>query len=302
MELPIWHPRHDAHLRHLDFVAHLVARRIGLQDVEDFLVGASQITPNWADAMLQPIVSRRNRRDVIARSLANKTKKKYSTFEHALMTWNVDADTDVEAVVRAAIDVLNVDRCPSIHASPYFDIVWGFDVADYKEADEAGFTLPTMRHENHVYVKYVPEIERFFGKSTFTANARGYSSRNNNWPRLAAWYGSPAQQGETRNSRLFRVWLPPARVWALTRGHDARPFEYTKPLLVELYKNAQEELARATLGVSCFYMINYMHETTDINVIRAAMERAGQRPRGRGMADMNIDDFAHAYADMFVMT
>jgi hypothetical protein len=291
MELPIWHPRHDVHLRHLDFVAHLVARRIGLQDVEDFLVGASQITPDWADTMLRPIVSQRSRRDIIARSLANKTKKKYSAFEHALMAWNVDADTDVEAVVRAAIDVLNVDRCPSIHASPYFDIVWGFDVADYKEVDEAGFTLPTMRHENHVYVKYVPEIERFFGKSTFTGftgHVHGYCSRNNTWPRLAAWYGNPQQRRDAQSSRPFRVWLP----------HS----EYAKPLLVELYRNAQEELARATLGVSCYYMINLMEKDLDRQVIRAAMDRASQRPRGRGMADMSIDDFAYAYADMFVMT
>lgn len=300
MELPIWHPRHEVHLRHLDFVAHLVARRIGLQDVEDFLIGASQITPDWADVMLRPIVSQRSRREIIARSLANKTKKKYSAFEHALMTWNVDADTDVEAVVEAAIEVLRADRCPSIHASPYFDIVWGFDVADYKEADEAGFTLPTMRHENHVYVKYVPEIERFFGKSTFAGSVRaGYSSRNNTWPRLAAWYGNPGQRSDARSSQPFRVWLPHPEYRAV---RAALPLDYAKSLLVELYRNAQEELARATLGVSCFYMINLMENDLDRQVISTAMERAGRRPRGRGMADMSIDDFALAYADMFVMT
>lgn len=296
MELPIWHPRHEVHLRHLDFVAHLVARRVGLQDVEDFLVGATEITPTWADTMLRPIVSQRSRRAVIAKSLANKTKKHWSDFEWALMTWNVDADTDARIVAEAAIEARDADHTPRLHASPYFDVVWGFDRSDYEQVErDDDLRLIGSDFKFHVYVKYAPAIEGFFGKSVFFPfGNRGFSSRNNNWPRLAAWYGSRQDQLNTRSSRPFRVWL---------RGESGLVLSdwNAEPMIVAAYKAAQDELSRVTLAVSLFYMINLMGPI-DHEMLVEAQHRRSVSKRGSGMADLEVADIAATYADLFTMT
>lgn len=321
MELPIWHPAHVMHMRHLEFSAQVVNHRCSIEEVEDFLVGVTEITPLWADRMLRPLVESASRRKVVQRSLANKTKKNLSDYEWELLLWSVDADTDSNGAVEHVMEVRDdvphaamISRAGefvvsplALHeasVSPYIKFVWGLteeDADSIVRNPRLIVDVPITQARDLVQVCFREPLHSFFTRSSFVSERPSSSTRIFSWGKMAALWGYPRPQNENVPSEPFiRTWRP--------------GFIDIRPIVENMYRFAREELARATAVVSLHYALEYAPGGAIPREQRLAAgehrQRRHEKPRSRkhsgwlggGYRDTPIDVIAAFYADVFGVT
>lgn len=322
MELPIWHPGHVVHMRHLDFNAQLVRRRCSVEDVEDFLVGVTEITPRWADRMLRPLVESASRRKVVQRSLANKTKRNLSNYEWDLLNWNVDADTQLDWAVERAMEAreripadTSIAYAGNLEASgpastalisPFFKWVWGVtqeDVDSVAHNQHLVVEVPDSGVRNVVQICFNEPLHSFFTRSSFYGDSPDVSSTNIfSWGKMASLWGYPRPQNEHTPSAPF--------VRVLERGLVDWNVE---PIIETMYRLAQEELARVTAVVTMYYVMEYApggkipYEQRQMAKERyARREKLAKRRhsgwKASGFRDTTVDVVAAYYADVFGVT
>jgi hypothetical protein len=324
MELPIWHPAHFVHQQHLAVSAQLVKRRCSIEDVEDFLVGVGEITPQWTDRMLRPLVESASRRKVVQRALANKTKKNLSAYEWDLLNWNVDVDTRLDWAVERAMEAR--ERIPAdtplflptgyagnleasgpastASISPYFKWVWGVTQEDVDSIARNRYLVidvPDFRVRNVIQICFREPLHNFFTRSTFIGDAPGVSTTNIfSWGKVASLWGYPRPQDENTPSAPFMKVFERGLVdWNV------------RPIIETMYRSAQEELARATAIVSLHYAMEYgPGGAISLEQRRAAGEHRKQRYeklksrkhsawKAGGYRDTPVDVVASYYADVF---